>query len=125
MSGIHGRHTHDPDRARRALEILAPTKDQDLAAKEINDFFESGWVDWDVKTAVEVTCGTIRGRLVTQPVMCLHVTREIILEHERNEQAAYRRYTLLATSALVPAALAAALGAISLLGGKRRKRSAA
>lgn len=124
-SGIHGRHTHDPVRTRNALEILVPTQDPDKAAEEINAFFESGWVGWDVKTAIEVTCGTIRGRLVTRPVPCLHVTREILLEHERNEERTYRRYTIMSFAALAPAALAGLLGAMSVMGARRRKRSAA
>jgi hypothetical protein len=77
-----------------------------------------------VKTAVEVTCGTVRGRLVARPVACLHVTREILLEHERNEQRVYRRYTFMALSAILPGVLALALGGLSLTG-KRRKRESA
>ena len=112
-------------RTRNALEILVPTQDPDKDAEEINAFFESGWVGWEVKTAIELTCGTIRGRLVTHPVPCLHVTREILLEHERSEERAFRRYTVMSFAALVPAALAGVLGAMSVMGARRRKRSAA
>lgn len=77
-----------------------------------------------MKTAVEVTCGTVRGRLVARPVPCLHVTREILLEHLQTEQRVYSRYTMMAFSALVPGLLAVVLGALSFTG-KRRKRKPA
>lgn len=121
-TGIHGRRTHDPERAARALELLAPTTDPALATAEIGAFFESGWVGWDVKTAVEITCGTIRGRHLGDPVGCLALSRSIVLEHECDERNVHRTYTRLAWSALAPALGAAVLGALQLVRVTRRKR---
>ncbi len=78
-----------------------------------------------MKTAVELTCGTIRGTVITNPVMCLGVTRAILLEHERREQRAYRIYTTFAYGALVPAALGLACAAMALSDARRKRRVSA
>ncbi|MBS2020515.1 MAG: hypothetical protein JST00_47100 [Deltaproteobacteria bacterium] len=119
---MHGRHTHDPARTRNALAILTPTTDEGRAADQINEFFESGWVGWDVKTAVELTCGTVRGRLVARPLACLHVTRQILLEHELSEEKAYRRYTIMTYAAILPGGLAAVMVVHLVLAARRRAR---
>ena len=41
VSGVHGRRTHDPERAAHAIEILAPTEDPIVAKSELDTFFES------------------------------------------------------------------------------------
>lgn len=124
-TGIHGRRTHEPERAARALAILAPTGDPRLAESEIVTFFESGWVGWDVKTAVEITCGTVRAHYLSDPVRCLVGARAIVFEHECREQRAFQSYTRLAWSALVPALLAVVLGVMQVAAVTRRKRTAA
>lgn len=124
-TGIHGRRTHDPERAARAVAILAPTGDVAVARTELETFFESGWVGWDVKTGVEITCGTIRGKNVADPVRCVQAARTLTYEHECNERDVYRTYTWLAWAALVPLFAAAALGASALAELARRKRRAA
>ena len=110
-TGIHGRRTHDPARAARAVEILALTEEAAAARIELETFFETGWVGWDVKTAVEFACGTVRGKNIQDPVQCLARARSITYDHECREQGAYRNYTLLAWAALVPLLLAVVFGA--------------
>ena len=41
VSGVHGRRTHDPERAARAVEILAPTDDPAVgqAAQRLSEHF--------------------------------------------------------------------------------------
>ena len=51
VSGVHGRRTHDPERAARAVEILAPTDDPSVAKSELDTFFETGWVGWELDTS--------------------------------------------------------------------------
>jgi hypothetical protein len=124
-TGIHGRRTHDPERAVKAVEILAPTDDVGVARTELEAFFETGWVDWGVKTAVEIACGTVRGRNVSDPVRCVQLARSITYSHECRERDVYRRYTWLAWAALVPFFAAVALGASVVAELARRKRRAA
>ena len=124
VSGVHGRHTHDPDRAAHALDILAPTDDPRVAGAELDAFFQTGWVGWDVKTAVEISCGTVQGRNIADPVRCVALARSIAYDHECREQSAYRTYTWLAWAAVVPLLLAVLLGASVLAGIARRKRTA-
>ena len=123
-TGIHGRRTHDPTHAARAVEILAPTVDPAVARVELETFFETGWVGWDVKTAVEFACGTVRGHNVADPVGCVLAARAIVYTHECQDQDAYRRYTWLAWSAMVPFAAALVIAAFVVAGivAARRKR---
>lgn len=123
-TGIHGRRTHDPSRAAEAVRILAPTQDPDVARAELEPFFETGWVGWDVKTAVEISCGSPAGRNVVDPVRCVTLARYIAYDHQCREQSAYRTYTWLAWAAVVPLLLALVVGASVLAGIARRKRSA-
>lgn len=126
-TGIHGRHTHDPARAARAVEILALTEDEPAARVELETFFETGWVGWDVKTAVEFACGTVRGKNIGDPVRCVAAARSIVYTHECREQGAYRTYTWLAWAALVPLLAAVVIAAAVVTGAAaaRRKRPAA
>ena len=124
-TGIHGRRTHDPERAAQAVEILAPTDDVGVARTELEAFFESGWVDWSVKTAVEITCATVRGRNIKDPLGCVTLARTITFQHECRERDVYRTYTWLAWAALAPLLVAAVLGASLLAELARRKRRAA
>jgi hypothetical protein len=126
-TGIHGRRTHDPSRAARAVEILAPTDDPGVARAELETFFETGWVGWDVKTAVEIACGTIRGRNIADPVGCVAIVRTIAYDHECREQRAYRTYTWLAWAALVPLLVAVGVAAsvLARAAAARRKPPAA
>jgi hypothetical protein len=123
-TGIHGRRTHDPTHAARAVEILAPTDDPAVARVELETFFETGWVGWDVKTAVEFACGTVRGRNIADPVSCVAAARSIAYTHECQDQNAYRTYTWLAWAALVPFAFAAVIASFVIAGvvAARRKR---
>jgi hypothetical protein len=126
-TGIHGRRTHDPARAARAVEILAAADDEATARVELETFFETGWVGWDVKTAVEFACGTIRGKNIQDPVECLARARSIAYGHECREQGAYRNYTWLAWTAVVPLLLAIVIAGFVVAGAvaARRKRPAA
>jgi hypothetical protein len=120
-TGIHGRRTHEPERAVRAGELLAPTEDEMVARTELESFFESGLVGWDVKTGVEITCGTIRGRNVPDPLRCVAQARSLVYGHECRERDAFRTYTWLGWASLVP--LLVALGvATSLLAEMMRSR---
>lgn len=125
-TGIHGRRTHDPARAARAVDILAASDDPQTARVELETFFETGWVGWDVKTAVEFACGTVRGRNIADPVACLAAAHSITVSHECHEQDVYRTYTWLAWAALVPllAAVAVAASVIAAVAAARRKRPA-
>jgi len=125
-TGIHGRRTHDPERAVRALASLPETDDPTTAQMELATFFDEGWVGWDVKTTVEIVCGTIRGRNVPNPVWCLPRARTIVYDHECRERSVYQTYTSLAWISLVPALLASALIAIQVAAmlAARRKRPA-
>jgi len=124
-TGIHGQRTHDPERAARAVEILAETGDEGVARTEIESFFESGWVGWDVKTAVEFSCSTVRGRNLRDPLGCLARARSITYEHECLERDVHRRYGWLAWAAALPLFLAAVLGFSVLAELARRKRRTA
>jgi len=126
-TGIHGRRTHDPARAAKAVEILAATEDEPAARIELETFFETGWVGWDVKTAVEFACGTIRGKNIQDPVACVARARSITYDHECREQGVYRTYTWLAWAALVPLLAAVVVGAFVVAGAAaaRRKRPGA
>ncbi len=124
-TGIHGRRTHDPARAQRAMEILAPTDDVNVARAELESFFETGWVGWDVKTAVEISCGSHRARTIGDPVGCAAYARIITYDHQSRERGIYRTYTWLAWASLVPLLLAVALAASTLAGAARRRRRAA
>ena len=124
-TGIHGRRTHDPDRAARAVEILAETEDAAVARTELESFFESGWVGWDVKTAVEFACSTVEGRKIREPLLCLARARYITHVHLSREQDVYRRYGWLAWAAVVPLLLVALLGASVLAELARSRRRAA
>lgn len=124
-TGIHGRRTHDPERAARAIEILAETQDVAVARSELETFFASGWVGWDVKTAVEFACSTVEGRKIPNPLLCLARARYITHGHLAREQDVYRRYGWLAWAAVVPLLLAGVLGASVLADLARRRRSAA
>ena len=121
VSGVHGRRTHDPERAARALEILTPTDDTRVAIAELDAFFQTGWVGWDVKTQVEIACGTTRPHHMTDPVRCVQRSHGIVFEHLCSEQTTFRNYTILAWSALVPGLVAVVLGAALLAGRARRK----
>ena len=121
VSGIHGRRTHDPERALQALEILAPTQDPVVAKSELDSFFESGWVSWEVKTAVETLCGTVRGIIVSDPVSCLSKSRSIVTAHESRERRTHQTYTWLAWSAVVPALLAVILGFLQIAARRRQR----
>ncbi len=123
-TGIHGRRTHDPSRAAEAVEILALTQDPALARAELEPFFETGWVGWDVKTAVEISCGTVAGRNIADPVRCLALARSIAYDHECREQRVYRTYTWLAWAAVVPLLVAVVLAAALLVDAARRERRA-
>jgi hypothetical protein len=122
VSGIHGRRTHDPDRAMQALDVLAETEDARVAKAELDSFLQSGWVGWDVKTAVEIACGTIHARNIADPVLCVTRSRNIVFGHLLREQVAYRNYTLLAWSALAPALAFCVLGALLLARSRARPR---
>ena len=124
-TGIHGRRTHDPERAVRAVEILAETEDVTVARTELESFFASGWVGWDVKTAVEFACASVEGRKIRDPLLCLARARYITHAHLAREQDVYRRYGWLAWAAVVPLLLVALLGASVLAELARRKRDAA
>ena len=119
VSGLHGRRTHDPERAVQALELLVPTDDPLVAKAELDTFFESGWVGWDVKTAVEILCGTVGGRVVSDPVLCLAKSRALVTMHEAHERRTFRTYTWLAWSALAPSLVVVVLGALAVA---RRRR---
>jgi hypothetical protein len=121
-TGIHGQRTHDPERAAKAVEILAPSHDEMVARTELESFFESGWVGWDVKTAVELSCSTVRGKNIADPLDCLVRARTITYSHECRERDVYRRYGWLAWASLVPLLVAALLGASLLAELARRKR---
>ena len=94
---------------------------------ELETFFETGWVGWDVKTAVEFACGTIRGKNIQDPVACVARARSITYDHECREQGVYRTYTWLAWAALVPLLAAVVVGAFVVAGAAaaRRKRPGA
>lgn len=124
-TGIHGQRTHDPERAARAVELLAPSENERIARAELEAFFETGWVGWDVKTAVEFSCHTVRGKNIEDPVDCLARARIITYAHECRERDVYRRYGWLAWAAVVPLLAAAVLGASVLAALARRKRPAA
>lgn len=124
-TGIHGRRTHDPERAARAVEILAETEDVAVARAELESFFESGWVGWDVKTVVEFACSTVEGRTIRDPLLCLARARYITHGHLVREQDVYRRYGWLAWAAVVPLLLGGVLGASVLAELARRRRRAA
>lgn len=123
-TGIHGRRTHDPERAAKAVEILAATEDEPTSRIELETFFETGWVGWDVKTAVEFACGTVRGKNIQDPVECLTRARSIAYDHLCREQGVYRTYTMLAWSAVVPLLAAAIVAGLVVAGAaaSRRKR---
>jgi hypothetical protein len=123
-TGVHGRRTHDPERAVRAGELLAATDDEGVARAELEAFFESGWVGWDVKTGVEIACATVNGRNIKEPLECLSRARAITYGHECRERDVYRHYGWLAWAALVPLLGAALLG-VSALAELARKRRAA
>jgi hypothetical protein len=123
-SGIHGRRTHDPERAARALELLAPTDNARVAKAELAAFFETGWVGWDVKTDIELRCGNDRARSVPDPPACLTVARDIVLEHEQHERAKFRTYTFLAWSSLAPGLAALVLGLMQIARRRARKEPA-
>ena len=123
VSGIHGRHTHDPARAERALDLLLLTQDERVAKAELDAFFETGFVGWDVKTAVEIECGTTRARAVAEPVLCVTKSRTIVFNHLCNEQQTYRTYTMLAWSALAPGLLVIMLGVLQLAAARKARRS--
>jgi hypothetical protein len=123
VSGVHGRNTHDPDRAKHALDILALTSDPLIAKDELHTFFETGWVNWDVKTAVEIACGTARGWNVADPVGCVGRAHGIVLVHEMNEERTYRTYTWLARSAVAPALVVIFLAGMQLAPSRRRKKA--
>jgi hypothetical protein len=124
-TGIHGRRTHDPERAARAIEILAETGDVAVARSELESFFESGWVGWDIKTAVEFACSTVEGQAIRDPLLCLARARYITHVHLSREQDVYRRYGWLAWAAVAPLLIAAVLGASVLAELARRRRRAA
>jgi hypothetical protein len=125
VNGVHGRRTHDPARAAQAVEMLAPTEDEAVARKELERFFESGWVGWDVKTGVEIACGATRGRDIKDPLECLERARMITYDHQCREQDVYRRYGWLTWAAALPLLVAALLGASAVAELARRKRRAA
>ena len=122
-TGIHGQRTHDPERAARAVAILAETEDPTIARAELESFFESGWVGWDVKTAVEFACATVRGRNIRDPLLCLSRARWITYSHQYREQDVHRRYGWLAWAAVAPFAVVVALGLATLAEVLRRKRA--
>lgn len=124
-TGVHGRRTHDPERAVRALASLLPTDDPLVARAELATFFSEGWVGWDIKTTIEIVCGTVGGRSVPNPLWCLPRAREIVFNHERREREVFGTYTSLAWGALVPGLLALAIAASELTEMARRKRRAA
>ncbi len=124
-TGVHGQRTHDPERAARAVEILAETNDPIVARTELESFFASGWVGWDVKTAVEFACSTVEGRTIRDPLGCLPRAQWITRTHLAREQDVHRRYGWLAWAAVAPLLLAALLGASVLAEVARRKRRAA
>jgi len=124
-TGVHGRRTHDPERAAKAVEMLAATQDERVARTELQDFFESGWVGWDVKTAVEFSCSTVRGRNIPDPLDCLVRARTITYQHECRERDVYRRYGWLAWAAVVPLFIALLIGASAVAELARRKRRVA
>jgi hypothetical protein len=124
-TGIHGRRTHDPERAARAVEILADTGDVEVAREELESFFQSGWVGWDVKTAVEFACATVEGHKIREPLLCLARARYITHAHLSREQEVYRRYGWLAWAAVAPLLIAGVLGASLLAELARRKHRAA
>jgi hypothetical protein len=121
VSGIHGRRTHDPVRATNARDILAPTQDVRVAQSELDAFFETGWVGWDVKTQVEIACGTTRAREIANPLLCLERSRSIVFNHQCNEERHYRTYTWLAWSSIVPALAVVLLGGLQLTARSRKK----
>lgn len=120
VTGIHGRRTHDPQRAANALDILAPTENVRVAQSELDAFFETGWVGWDVKTHVELACGSTRAREIADPVLCLSRARGIVYEHQCTDQRHYRTYTWLAWCSLVPGLAAVLVGGMQLA--NRRKK---
>lgn len=125
-TGIHGRRTHDPERAVKALASLPPTEDPVSAQAELAQFFDEGWVGWDVKTTVEIVCGTIRGRNVPNPVWCLPRARMIVSDHEERERRVHRTYTSLAWIALLPGLIASVLLAMQMaemLAARRKRRA--
>lgn len=124
-TGVHGQRTHDPARAAKAVEILAPTDDERVARAELESFFETGWVGWDVKTAVELSCAAVRGRNIRAPLDCLMRARSITYAHQWREEDVYRGYRWLAWAAVVPLLLAALFGASTLAALARGKRRAA
>jgi hypothetical protein len=124
-TGVHGQRTHDPARAAKAVELLAPTENERVARAELESFFETGWVDWDVKTAVEFSCSTVRGRNIKDPLDCLTRARSITYTHQWREEDVYRRYRWLAWAAVVPLFLAALLAVSAVAEHTRRKRRAA
>jgi hypothetical protein len=124
-TGIHGRRTHDPERAARAVEILVETTDAGVARSELESFFESGWVGWDVKTAVEFACSTVEGRKIREPLLCLARARYITQAHLTREQDVHRRYGWLAWAAVLPTLVACVLGASLLAELARQRRRAA
>jgi hypothetical protein len=125
VTGVHGQRTHDPARAARAVELLAPTEDERVAREELEKFFEGGWVGWEVKTGVEIACAAVQGRNIRDPLDCLARARAITYDHACREQDVHRRYGWLAWAATLPLLLAAVLGASALAELARRKRGAA
>lgn len=121
-TGIHGQRTHDPARAAKAVEILADAEDERTSRVELETFFETGWVGWDVKTAVEFACGTVRGKNIQDPVECLARARSIAYDHECREQGVYRTYTWLAWAALVPLLAAGIVAAFLVAGAAAARR---
>jgi len=122
VAGIHGRRTHEPFRAARALETLQPTTSTRIAVAELDAFFEGGWVGWDVKTAAEIACGGVEARHVSDPLLCLARARAIVVAHERRERETYRNYTVVAWSALVPGLALLVVTVLLVLDASRRKR---
>jgi hypothetical protein len=125
VTGVHGQRTHDPARAARAVEILAATEDESVAREELERFFESGWVGWEVKTAIEIACATVKGHDIRDPLECLARARAITFDHECRERDVHRHYGWLAWAATVPLALAVVLGVSALAELARRNRRAA